>query len=62
MSESLRRLVACINNFKNKLLVIRILLNVMNVFMFSIMQSLNKNSLKSIMMIHYQNTLKFKKF
>ena len=62
MSESLRRLVACANNSENKLLIMKISLNVINIFMFRMMQSLKKNSLKNIMMIHCQNTLKFKKF
>ena len=34
----------------------------MNVFMFSMMQSLKRNSLKSIIMIHCQSTLRFKRF
>ena len=53
MSESLGRFVVCANNLKNKLLMTKILLNVTNVFMFQMMQLLEKNSLKSIMMIYY---------
>ena len=62
MLKNLRRLVACVNDFKNKLLMIKILLNVINIFIFSMMQLLKKNSIKSIIMIHCQNTLRFKKF
>ena len=57
MSRSLRRLAVCINNFKNELLIMRVSLNVKNVFIFSIMQLLRRNSLKNIIMIHYQNNL-----
>ena len=52
MSKSLRRLVVCANNLKNELLMTKVLLNVTNVFMFQMMQSLKRNLLKSIMMIH----------
>ena len=62
MSENLRYFAACASDSKNELLIMKILLNVINVFMFRIMQSLKRNSLKSIMMIHCQNILKFKKF
>ena len=62
MSKNLRRLLACASDLKNELLITKILLNVINVFMFRIMQSLKRNSLKSIMIIHYQNILKFKRF
>ena len=61
MLKSLRRLVACANDLKNELLMTKISLNVTNAFMFQMMQSLKKNSLKNIMMIHCQNTLKLKK-
>ena len=61
MLKSLRRLVVCAIDFKNELLIIKISLNVTNVFMFLLMQSLERNSLKSVIRIHYQNTLKFKK-
>ena len=46
MLKSLCRLAAHVNDFKNKLLMTKILLNVMNVFMFSMMQSLKRNLLK----------------
>ena len=62
MLKSLCRLATYINESKNKLLMIKILLNVTNVFMFSMMQSLEKKLLKSIIMIYCQNTLKFKRF
>ena len=62
MSENLYRLAACASNFKNELLMTKISLNVINIFMFSIMQSLERNSLKSIIMIHCQSILKFKRF
>ena len=61
MSESLHRLVVCVNDFKNKLLMTKILLNITNVFMFSMIQSLERNSLKNIIMIHCQNILKLKR-
>ena len=62
MSKNLRRFAVCASDLKNKLLITKISLNVTNVFMFRIMQSLKRNSLKNIMIIHCQNTLKFKKF
>ena len=62
MSESLRRLAACANDFRNELLMTKNLLNVTNAFIFSMMQSLEKNSLKSIIIIHCQNILKLKRF
>ena len=62
MSKSLRRLVAYANNLKNELLMTKISLNITNIFIFRMMQSLKKNSLKNIMMIHYQNILRLKKF
>ena len=61
MSKNLRRLAACANNLKNKLLITKISLNVTNVFIFRMMQSLERNSLRNIIMIHCQNILKLKK-
>ena len=64
--KNLHRLTVCVNDFKDKLLIMRILskilLNVTNAFMFSMMQSLKKNLLKNIMIIYCQNTFKFKRF
>ena len=62
MSKSLRRLAVYASDFRNKIFITKVLLNVTNVFMFSIMQSLKKNLLRSIIMIHCQETLRFKKF
>ena len=62
MSENLCRFVVCASDLKNELLMTKISLNVTNVFMFRMMQSLKKKSLKSIMMIHYQDTLRLKRF
>ena len=61
MLKSLRRLAACASDLKNKLLMTKISLNVINVFIFRMMQSLKRNLLKNIMMIHCQNILRFKK-
>ena len=61
MSKNLRRLAVCTNDWKNELLMTRILLNVINIFMFWIMQSLKRNLLKNIMMTYCQNILNFKK-
>ena len=61
MSESLRRLVVCANDSRNELLMMKILLNITNIFMFRMMQLLKRNSLKNIMIIHCQNILRFKK-
>ena len=62
MSKNLRRFVVCASDLKNKLLMTRILLNIINAFMFRMMQSLKRNSLKNIMIIHCQNILKLKRF
>ena len=61
MSESLCRLVVCASDLKNELLMTKISLNVTNVFMFRMMQSLKRKSLKNIMMIHCRDTLRLKK-
>ena len=61
MSENLYRFVICVNNLRNKLLIIKILLNVTNIFMFRIMQSFKRKSLKNIMIIYCQITLKIKR-
>ena len=52
MLKILRRLVVCANDFKNELLMTRILLNITNIFMFSIMQLLKKFIKK-----HYDDSL-----
>ena len=62
MSDSLRHLAVCANDFKNELFMMKISLNVTHVFIFSMMQSLERNSLKNIIMIHCQNILRFKRF
>ena len=52
MLKNLHRFVICVNNSKNKLLMTKISLNVTNVFMFRMMQPLERNLLKNIMMIY----------
>ena len=61
MLKNLYRFAVCVNNLKNKLLMTKVLLNIMNIFIFQMMQSLKKDSLKNIMMIHYRSTLRLKK-
>ena len=57
----MHRLVACVSNFRNQLLMMKVLLNIINAFMFSMIELLEKNSSKNIMMIHCQNILRSKK-
>ena len=62
MLKSLHCFAVCASNLRNELLMMKISLNVTNVFMFRIIQLLKKNLLKNIMMIYCQNILKLKKF
>ena len=52
MSESLCYFVVCVSDLKNELLIIKVSLNVTNIFMLRIMQSLKRKSLKSIIIIY----------
>ena len=60
--KTLHRFVVCVTNFKNKLLMTKVLLNIRNLFIFLIIQLLKEIHLKKIIIIHCHNTLRLKSF